>query len=124
MRPVISQFKPIGWSILVTLILSLLLSGAAAALASAGILPVAAMPAFACGITVISAFCGAAVCGLQVKAARLPLCMAGGIVYLLLVFVMRGLIFRSVGENLWSIPVCVLLSAMAGAVVTSVKKRR
>ena len=110
--------------VIAMLALSLLLSAASAYLAGRGILPVSAMRGAACTITVIAALCGAILCGLRAGSARLPLCLVTGAVYLLLVFVIRGLIFRTTGDDLWIIPVCVLAASIAGAVITSAKKHR
>ena len=119
-----NNLTAVGLGVATTLILSLGLAAIAAALVGKGVLPVHAMPVTGWVVTALAMLAGALLCGGRADCARLPLCVAAGVIYLLLIFLLRGLILRSVGENLWAIPLCVLTPSVVGAMLTSRKKRR
>lgn len=106
------------------LVLSLVLSGIAAALISAEILPVGMEKGVCWIIAAVSAFLGALFCARRAGEKRLPLCLISGVVYLLLVFVLRGLIFKEVGPQPWVIPILILAGSILGALAASGKKKR
>lgn len=106
------------------MVLSLLLSAVAAALISAELLPVGAEKVICWVITALSAFLGALICARRAGEKRLPLCVASGVVYLLLAFVLRGLIYKEVGPKPWAIPVLALAGSALGALAASGKKKR
>ena len=108
----------------VMLLLSLGLSALSAGMVSKGIVPYKHMEAAGWMITAISALIGSAVCGRMADSGRLPMCMLAGILYLLISFMLRGLFFRSVGERLWTVPVCVLVPAALGAILASGERKR
>lgn len=85
-----------------------------AALLTAGILPMKTMEYLAWGISFAACFLGG------IKASRggmpLPTSLMSTGAYLLLVFLLRGLIFQSVGER----PLAVCGFALAGAVLGAV----
>ncbi len=112
------------FGVLAMLILTLALSGIAAALLSAEILPVGAEPGACWVIAALSAFLGAVVCARRAGEKRLPLCLAAGVVYLLAAFVLRGLIFKEVGPQPWVVPVLTLAGSILGALASSGKKKR
>ena len=121
-------FKNRVWAVIfgaaAMLVLSLVLSAVAAALLSAEILPVGAEKVVCWVITALSAFLGALLCARRAGEKRLPLCVAAGVVYLLLAFVLRGLIFKEVGPQPWVVPVLVLVGSALGALASSGKKKR
>ena len=106
------------------LVLSLVLSAVAAALLAAEILPVGAEEVVCWVITALSAFLGAMLCARRAGEKRLPLCMASGVVYLLLVFVLRGLFFKEVGPQPWVVPLLTVAGCVLGALASSGKKKR
>lgn len=108
----------------VILVISLALAAVSAALIGGGLIPSGAMSVLAYGGAVAASLLGAISCGRQATSARLPLCLISCGIYLLLVFVLRGLIFRTVGTSLWIVPVCVLGGAVVGAMLSSRAKRR
>ena len=114
--------RPLAVGVLATLLFSLLLTAIAASLAGRGILPISVVPILV--ITSVSALLGGILCGTTAETARLPLCLAAGAAYLLLVFLLRGLFFHTVGPDPWRIPLCVIPSAAVGAILTNGKKRR
>lgn len=114
----------VAFGVLAMLILSLVLSAIAAALISAEILPVGAENGVCWGIAGLVSFLGALVCARRAGEKRLPLCMASGVVYLLLAFVLRGLFFKEVGPQPWVVPVLTVAGCVLGALASSGKKKR
>lgn len=90
---------------------SLVLSAIFSALISSGVVPVGAMEGLGWGITLVAAFAGAF--WVARRAERMPLPMAFGafISYLLVIFVLRGILFHTVGDKL-------LLPVLLGGVGT------
>ena len=113
-----------GTGLAVTMLLSMALAALGAALMETGALPPQHMTILVCGITVLATFLGALVCGKKADGTRLPLCLSACAVYLLLIFVLRRLIFGSMGTALWRIPVCALVGSVMGAILSSRAKRR
>ena len=114
--------QPVAAGVLATLLFSLLLTAVASILAGSGILPMSILPVMV--ISAVSALLGGILCGKTAETARLPLCLAAGALYLMLVFLLRGLFFHTVSPDFWRIPLCVIAAAAAGAILTSGKKRR
>lgn len=116
------------WAILFgvvsTLLASLVLCAIGAAMLGSGVLPISAAGIFSYVVTVIASLLGALICAKKAGEKRLPLCLAAGAVYLLLVFVLRGLIFGGVAERPWIVPICALGGCVLGAVLSSKQKRR
>ena len=112
------------FGIVTTLVISLGLSALMAALIGGGMFPIASAGIAAWVVTGIASLIGALVCAGKAGEKRLPLCLAAGVVYLLLVFVLRGLLFGGVAQRPWIIPLCVLLGSISGALASSKKKRR
>ncbi len=112
------------FGVIVTLAVSLGLCALGAALLGSGVLPISAAGIFSYAVTVLASFLGALVCAKKAGEKRLPLCLAAGGVYLLLVFVLRGLIFGGVASRPWIVPLCVVGGSILGAVLSSKQKRR
>ena len=106
------------------LVLSLVMSSAVAALVGGGTVPLSAAGVLSWIITAVCAVAGALVCAGKAGEKRLPLCLGTGLVYLLLVFVLRGLIYGEVAETPWIIPICVLVGCVTGALLSSGRKKR
>lgn len=119
-----AALRAVAMGVAVMLALSLGFAALTAALVGGGLLPVGAMGPAACIVTVAAALLGALLCGKRAGKARLPLCLCTWAVYLLIVFVLRGLIFKTVGESPWVIPCCGLVGAIPGALLSSRQKRR
>ena len=113
-----------GAGLAVTMLLSLALAALSAALMEAGTIQPQHMSILVCSITVLASLLGALVCGKKAEGTRLPLCLAACAVYLLLIFVLRGLIFGTTGSSLWMIPVCAFVGSVVGAMLSSRTKRR
>ena len=99
--------------------ISMALTALAAALLSWGILPVHAERIACWIIGALAAFLGALVCGRRAREMRLPLCLTSAAVYLLLTFILRGLLFREVGSQPWVIPVLTVAGSILGAITAS-----
>ena len=118
------SLRPVFLGTGVMLLLSMVLAGMFAVLLETGRIPAYHLEAPACGIAVLSALTGAWLCGKTAPKARLPLCLAAWGLYLLLAFALRGLIFRSLGEQLWRIPLWGSLGCLAGAVAAAGSGKR
>ncbi len=116
--------KAVIAGIVAMLFISLGLAAAGAAFVVAGWVPCGMVTWLARGISGIAALAGALLCGRKAKKASLPLCLASCGGYLLVVFILRGLIFQSVSGQAWVIPLCALLGCVAGALLSSGKRRR
>lgn len=112
------------FGVITTLVLALVLCALGAALLGSGALPISAAGIYAWVVTVLASFFGALICAKKAGEKRLPLCLLSGGIYLLLVFVLRGLIFGDVAPRPWIVPLCVLGGSVLGAVLSSKQKRR
>ena len=116
------------WAVLggavVMFVLSVTLTALSAVLIRGGMLPSGGTPATVCVIAFISALIGGICCAAYAKKAKLPLCLASVAVFLLCIFVLRGLIFRTVGDRPWLIPVWAVIGAVLGALIANIKIRR
>ena len=112
------------FGVLTMFLVALLLSAVAAALISGEVLPVGAQKPICWVIGAVAAFLGAVICAGRAGQQRLPLCLVAAAVYLLLAFVLRGLLFEEVGSQPWLVPVLTVLGSVLGALITSGKKKR
>lgn len=112
------------FGVIATLAVSLGLCALGAALLGSGAMPISAAGVFSYVVTVLASFLGALLCAKKAGEKRLPLCLTSGAVYLLLVFVLRGLIFGGVAQRPWIVPICVLGGCVLGALLSSKQKRR
>lgn len=112
------------WGVLSALAVSLMLSAAAAALAGTGTLPAGALKYAAWLVSLLAGLVGGFFTAKQAGKQRLPLALAAAGIYLLLIFVLRGLIFRSVSSQPWWIPVWTVAGAVIGALWASKKGKK
>ena len=124
MKTSMNKLWAILFGMIATILASLLLCAIGAALLGSGALPISAAGIFAYAVTALAALFGALICAKKAGENRLPLCLASGGIYLLLVFVLRGLIFGDVAQRPWIVPLCVLAGSFLGAVLSSKQKRR
>ena len=116
--------KAVGLGAGVLVLIVLFCGMAAAAVIGAGTLPVSALPALSCGITCLAAAVGGAVCGVKAGTARLPLSLAVSGLYLIAAFVLRGVLFGTMGERPWILVLSAAAGALIGAVLSSKRPRR
>ena len=119
-----NRIRAVLQGVLTMLVISLLLSAVAAALIAAEILPVSAERIVCWIIGTLAAFLGAVVCAGRAGELRLPLCLTSAVVYLLLAFILRGLLFQDVGPQPWMMPILTVVGSVLGALMTSGKKKR
>lgn len=96
-------------------VVSLLLGAFFAALFSHGVLPLGAMEGVSWGITLAGCFLGALWVSRRAETMPLPLSLGAIIFYLFAIFILRGIFFRTVGENV----LILFLVGIFGAVVAS-----
>lgn len=110
----------------VTLAVSLVLSAVCSGLFVSGILPAGFMQAAAWVITFAACFLGALTAARQANVMPLPVALLAVGLYLAVIFVLRGLVFQSVGDRPYIVILLALLSCISGAVTGSGKggKRR
>ena len=101
-----------------TCAVSLMLAAAVSALTALGTLPISIYPAVSCCISFVASAIGAYLCGRSAPRWKLPLCITGTAVYLLVGFVLRGLIFHTVGPKLWIIPLYAAVGCVIGALLS------
>ncbi len=109
--------------ILTALAVSLILSGAASALVGAGLLP-GGLRYISWGVALLSGLSGGFMTAKQAGKFRLPLALAAVGLYLLVVFVLRGLLFKSVGLEPWRIPAWTAGGGVIGALAASGKTKK
>lgn len=114
-----STVGAILWGVLSALAVSLMLSGLAAALAGTGTLPIGAMQYAAWLVSLLAGLAGGFMTAKQAGKQRLPLALAAAGIYLLLIFVLRGILFRSVSSQPWWIPIWIVVGAIIGALWAS-----
>lgn len=111
-------------SVTATMLISLVFAAVFAALVENGVIPAQSLSAIVYGISAVSALVGGILCGKKASKARLPLCVASCGIYLLIIFVLRGLVFKTVTSTPWIIPICAFIGAIIGAMLSSKSKRR
>ncbi len=84
-----------------------------------GILPVGAMEAVSWGITLVAAAVGALWVSRRSEKGPLPMSLCTGAIYFLIIFVLRGIFFREVGEHLIILLGCGLLGVAIGSFVAA-----
>ena len=105
------------------LIVSLSIAALGALLVQREILGTGVLGAFAWIGAVAAAACGAGLAGALAGKLRLPVCFGCGALYLLLGFLLRGLLFGTVTTHLWRIPLCVILGTMIGTLLSAGRGR-
>lgn len=106
-----------------TLGLSMALTALTAALLGGGILPENLIVP-ACVITALAALAGGMTAAGNAGSLKLPMALASGAVYLLIVFVLRGLLYGSVGERPWLMPLMAMVGALAGGLLSAGRKKK
>ena len=109
------------WGVLTALVTALALSAIAAALVGAGMLPAGGLKYVSWGITLLTGLAGGFMTAKQAGKLRLPLALATVGLYLLIVFVLRGLLYKNVCAEPWWIPIWTALGGIAGALAASGK---
>ena len=105
------------------LIVSLSIAALGALLVQRAILGTGVLGAFAWIGTVVAAACGAGLAGALAGRLRLPVCCGCGTLYLLLGFLLRGLLFGTITAHLWRIPLCVILGTVIGTLFSAGRGR-
>jgi FtsH-binding integral membrane protein len=113
------QIRALLWGVAGMLLASLGLGAVIAALVESGMFHASVLPAASWGITLVSGIFGGLITAKSAGKLRLPLALAAVLCYLLLIFILRGLIFRTVGETPWMIPVWTAAGGVIGALLAS-----
>jgi len=119
-----SNLRAFLLGIITIVLISLLLTMFAAWMIHVEILPISMLRGISCIISLVAAFTGGITCAKKAAAKRMPLCLGCGLVYLLMIFILRGVVFGNTGAQLWQIPIFTILGCLLGAVIGSGKKRR
>lgn len=119
-----TNMKGILAGILAALAVSAVLSAIFAALVSSGALPLSAMWILAVVISLFAGFLCGFVSASKFKKQKLPFAILTAGIYLLLIFVLRGLCFRDISDKPWLVLIAVVVGAVVGAVLASGKKKR
>ena len=119
-----SGFMPILYGIGTMLITTLVLSIPGAALVTGGMVNQRALSVLAVIITALGGFFGGWTASKKAQKSPLPMAVISAALYLLLVFIVRGLLFGGVAEKpLWII-LAAMIAAVAGGIVGTGKKQR
>jgi FtsH-binding integral membrane protein len=113
------QIKALLWGVAGMLLVSLGVGALIAALVESGMFRAGVLPAASWGITLIAGLFGGLITAKSAGKLRLPLALAAVLCYLLLIFILRGLIFRTVGETPWIIPIWAAAGGVIGALLAS-----
>jgi FtsH-binding integral membrane protein len=114
-----AKIKALLWGISVMLLVSLGVGALMAAFVESGMLRAGALTVVSWGITVIAGLLGGLVTAKRAGKLRLPLALAGVLCYLLLIFVLRGLLFHTVSETPWIVPALTASGGVIGALIAS-----
>lgn len=94
-----------------------------AAAFTSGLLPIGVMTLTVILIAVLSGImCGLAAAN-KADRQKLPLAFAAAALYLLLIFVLRGLAFHTVGEMPWLVALCTMGGCLVGAIISAKKQK-
>lgn len=107
------------WGTAMMLLASLGIGAVLAALVESGLFSAGVLSAASWGITLVAGLLGGLVTAKCAGKLRLPLALTAVLCYLLLIFVLRGLIFRTVGETPWLIPIWAVAGGVIGALLAS-----
>lgn len=99
----------------VMVLASLLLSAIVSGLLVSGILPMGALKPAGWGITLLACFLGAMVTSRQTGAMPLPASLLAGLLYLAVIFIMRGVLFKTVGDRAYMVVILALAACILGA---------
>jgi FtsH-binding integral membrane protein len=113
------QIRALLWGVVGMLLMSLGVGALIAALVESGMFRGGVLPAASWGITLVSGLFGGLITAKAAGKLRLPLALAAVLCYLLLIFILRGLIFRTVGETPWIIPIWAAAGGVIGALLAS-----
>jgi FtsH-binding integral membrane protein len=112
------------WGVAGMLLVSLGVGAVMAALVERGMFRANVLPAASWGITLAAGLVGGLITAKSAGKLRLPLALAAVLCYLLLIFILRGLIFRTVGETPWIIPIWAAVGGVIGALLASGRGRK
>lgn len=99
----------------VMVLASLLLSAIVSGLLVSGILPMGALKPAGWGITLLACFLGAMVTSRQTGSMPLPASLLAGLLYLAVIFIMRGVLFKTVGDRAYMVVILALAACILGA---------
>ena len=116
-------FQSVLGGVLTTLSASLLFASLGAVLVHSGTIPAEYVDAVTCLISFLSAFLGGVVCGRKTPGKRLFLCVLCGILYLLIVFILRGIIWETLPRSCM-IPTATVLGSVLAALLCSRRRQR
>ena len=103
-------------------VVSLLLAALVSALISSGTLPGEGIAFAVPVITLISAGIGGMIAARKAGSQRLAAALLCAVLYLLVAFVLRGLIYGSVSQKAWLIPALAAGGSVLGSILASLKR--
>jgi len=115
--------KAIIAGIAAILLLTTAATAVLAALLRSGRVPLGVMMWLGPLVALLAAFAGAFLCSRITPKARLPVCAACGVGYLLLAMLLRGVLFRGLGGVSWMIAACVILGSVLASLLPSGGRR-
>ena len=114
---------PVVGSVII-LAVSFVLSAVAAALFGRGVLPMSAMQSTSWIITFLGCLLGGVWVSGKTDTMVLPKGLLAGGIYLLFAFIMRGILFQSVGDKVYIPVLAGTLGAVLGAVLSAGKGKK
>ncbi len=118
------SFGPVLWGWTVTAAVCLVLCGVCSAMILSGILGEGAMPVLGWLVTALGCFFGAVTAAGKSGTKKLPMALIAVGLYVLSVFILRGICFGSAGERAWITALIALMAGVLGALAGTGKKQR
>lgn len=120
------KFGPVLFGSLTMLMVELILAAICGGLVLSGLFSANAMPVMACVGAVLACFCGGNLAAKKCSSLRLPVALVSAVLFLLVIYVLRGCIFGTVGDRPWRMVLSAVFGAFCGVLpgTGNVKKRR
>ena len=120
----LSEVKVIATGILVIVVVGAVLASVCSGAVLWGWIPESALRIVGAVVTFAAAMTGGSVVGRRTVGGALPKALIAVVGYLALVFILRGLLFRSVGEGAWLPVLASALGAVSGVLLTVGKGKK
>ena len=120
----LSELKVIAAGILIIVVVAVLLAAICAGAVVCGLIPETAIGVVGALLTLLAAVSGGVMVGKAASGGALPKALGAAAGYLLLVFILRGTVFGTVGEGAWIPVVAAVFGAVGGVCLTAGRKKK
>lgn len=120
----LSELKVIAAGILIIVVVAVLLAAICAGAVVCGLIPETAIGVVGALLTLLAAVSGGVMVGKAASGGALPKALGAAAGYLFLVFVIRGIMFGTVGEGGWRLVLAATLGAVVGVLLAVGRRKK